>query len=50
MTFVYPYTTPVYLVYPLHVHVFAPFARVVVAVRVHGLCASPPSIRAMSRT
>jgi hypothetical protein len=35
---------------PLHMRAFAPFARVVVAFRVRGLCASSPSIRAMSRT
>jgi hypothetical protein len=32
--------TPVYLVYPLHVRAFAPFARVVIAFRVRGLYAS----------
>jgi hypothetical protein len=41
---------PVYLFYPLHVRAFAPFARVVVAVRVRGRCAPSPSIRALSRT
>jgi hypothetical protein len=41
---------PVYLVYPLHVRVFAPFAHVVVAVRVRGRCAPSPSFRALSRT
>jgi hypothetical protein len=40
---------PVYLIYPLHVRAFAPFARVVVVVRVRGRCVPSPSIRALSR-
>jgi hypothetical protein len=45
-------STPVYprLPPPLHVRAFAPFARVVVAVRVRGRCTPSPSIRALSRT
>jgi hypothetical protein len=40
---------PGYLVYPLHVHALAPFARVVAAVRECGPRALSPSIRAVSR-
>jgi hypothetical protein len=45
-----PRRVPSIPVYPLRVRAFAPFARVIVAFRVRGLCASSSSVRATLRT